>query len=351
MIDREPLTEWMTPKRRFLSGLFGGRVDRLPVGSVTSVVTKECMDATGIYFPEVHYHAEKMAKLAATAHTILGYDCILPYFSVWVEGAALLENNNPLSGEMDWGNKDSMPDGKNIKYWEEPDQISIPDDFLERTAPKALLDAINILHNEYGDRVAIIGKVMGPWTLSLHLTGTKNVLMSSIRKPDRLHGFIEELKELTVEFGKAQVKAGADVIMLADHVTRDLVSPETYRKYVLNVHKEITKRIGSPIVLHICGDTKDRLQYIAQAGFDCFHFDSKVDAFEARKIVGNKMSLMGNINNPETLSYKGIEEVKKETIRAAEAGVEILAPECAIPTRVKNENLKAILEVARYFSK
>ena len=175
--------------------------------------------------------------------------------------------------------------------------------------------------------------------------------MSSIRKPDRLHGFIEELKELTVEFGKAQVKAGADVIMLADHVTRDLVSPETYRKYVLNVHKEITKRIGSPIVLHICGDTKDRLQYIAQAGFDCFHFDSKVDAFEARKIVGNKMSLMGNINNPETLSYKGIEEVKKETIRAAEAGVEILAPECAIPTRVKNENLKAILEVARYFSK
>ena len=345
------MNEWMTPKRRFLSGLFGGRVDRLPVGSVTSVVTVECMEATGIYFPEAHYDAEKMAKLAATAHTILGYDCILPYFSVWVEGAAFIENGNPLPGEMDWGDADRMPDGKNIKFWEEPDQVTIPDNFLERTAPRALLDAIEILHHEYGDRVAIVGKVMGPWTLSYHVANTKNILMSVRLNPERLHGFMEVLKELTVEFGKAQVDAGADVIMLADHATGDLVSAETYRKFLLHIHQEITKRIGAPIVLHICGDTTDRLHHIAQSGFDCFHFDSKVDAVEAKKIVGNKISLMGNVNNPETLLYKKPEDVKKEALYAAKAGVEILAPECAIPTRVKNENLKAITEVAQQYSK
>jgi hypothetical protein len=34
-------TRKMTPKRRFLSGLPGGRVDRPPVGSVTSVANVE----------------------------------------------------------------------------------------------------------------------------------------------------------------------------------------------------------------------------------------------------------------------------------------------------------------------
>ena len=345
------MSEWMTPKRRFLSGLFGGRVDRLPVGSVTSVVTVECMEATGTYFPEAHYDAEKMAKLAATAHSMLGYDCILPYFSVWVEGAAFIENGTPLPGEMDWGDADRMPDGKNIKFWEEPDQVDIPDDFLERTAPRALLDAINILHHEYGDRVAIVGKVMGPWTLSYHVAGTKNTLMSVRLNPDRLHGFMEVLKELTVEFAKAQIDAGADVIMLADHATGDLVSGETYRKFLLHVHQEVTKRIGAPIVLHICGDTTDRLHHIAQAGFDCFHIDSKVDPFKAKEIVGNRISLMGNINNPSTLLFKTPEDVKREARNAVKAGFEILAPECAIPTRVPNENLKAITEVAQEYLK
>ena len=39
---------------------------------------------------------------------------------------------------------------------------------------------------------------------------------------------------------------------------------------------EIIKELGCPIILHICGDTTNRLEYIVEAGFDCFHFDSKV---------------------------------------------------------------------------
>jgi hypothetical protein len=34
---------WMSPKRRLLSGIFGGRVDRAPVGSPVSVATQELM--------------------------------------------------------------------------------------------------------------------------------------------------------------------------------------------------------------------------------------------------------------------------------------------------------------------
>ncbi len=335
--------EWMTPKRRFLSALFGGRVDRIPVGSVTSVATVEQMEATGAFFPEAHTDPKKMAKLSAAAHTILGYDAFLPYFSVWVEG-------DGLGTEVDWGDKFKMPNGKKHPF-KDPEDVAIPDDFLERTAPAALLECIRILREEweYGDRVAIIGKVMGPWTLSYHTAGITNFLRSIILKPDRVHDYLEALKELPVMFAKAQVEIGADVMMLADHATGDLVSGKTYRDFLLPVHQEITKKIGCPVVLHICGDTLDRLDYIAQAGFDCFHIDSKVDAFDAKKVTGKRISLMGNINNPNTLFYGTPEDVKKESLYAAKAGFEILAPECAIPTRVLDANLKAIVEIAKTF--
>lgn len=335
----------MTPKRRFLSGLFGGRVDRTPVGNVISVATVEQMQMTGSYFPEAHTNPEKMAKLAAGGYEILGFDTIMPYFGLWLEGEA-------LGCEVNWGDQYKLPDGiARGGLYKEPDEVRIPNDFLERRGPRALLDAIGILRDEYGDRVAIVGKVMGPWTLSYHVAGIKNVLMSTILKPDRVKGFIKVLKEVTVEFGRAQAKAGVDVLMLADHATGDLVSASTYRDFLLETHREITKRIGCPMVLHICGDTTDRLPYISQAGFDCFNFDSKVDAFKAREIVKGKISLLGNVNNPKTLLFGKPEDVKRETYYCMKAGVELVGPECAIPTRVRNENLKAIVEASREYAR
>ena len=63
-----PTTYEMTPKRRFLAGLLGGRIDRPPVGSVTSVANVEQMEMTGAFFPDVHLDGVKMARLAAGAH-------------------------------------------------------------------------------------------------------------------------------------------------------------------------------------------------------------------------------------------------------------------------------------------
>jgi [methyl-Co(III) methanol-specific corrinoid protein]:coenzyme M methyltransferase len=67
---------------------------------------------------------------------------------------------------------------------------------------------------------------------------------------------------------------------------------------------------------------------------------------ELKKVTGKGFSLVGGINNPETLLFGTPDDVKREAIFAAKAGVEILAPECAIPIRTPNKNLKAIVETA-----
>ena len=176
--------------------------------------------------------------------------------------------------------------------------------------------------------------------------GVQDFLAETLHDPDRVRRFLDKLQEVTVLFGLAQIRAGADALCLTDHATGDLVGPWTYRDFLLPYHRELTQRLGCPTALHICGDTLDRLDDICTAGFDCFHFDSKVDAGDAARAVEGKMSLMGNVNNPEALLNGTPDEVAVQARYAIQAGVQVIGPECAIPLRTPTENLKAIARAA-----
>ena len=78
----------------------------------------------------------------------------------------------------------------------------------------------------------------------------------------------------------------------------------------------------------------------AGPGMAAFHFDSKNDPQAAMDAVDGGITLVGNINNPETLYARGPAEVR----RCLDAGVQLVAPECAIPLATKLENL---LEIPR----
>ncbi len=253
-------------------------MDRIPVASPTSVATVEQMERTGARFPAAHCDGAAMASLAAAAHDILGYDAIMPVFSVVQEAAA-------LGCEVDWGNLDTMP-VVCTHPWTEPAQVLIPTDFLERPSIKAVVHALAILRRTHGHRAAIVGKVMGPWTLSYHLHGIQDFLEATLVEPDKVRRFLDRLKAVTLLFGRAQIAAGADVLCLADHATGDLVRGTMYRDFLQAIHQELTRAFACPVILHICGDTLDRIGFIAEAGFAAFHFDSKVDAKKAVKVAG-----------------------------------------------------------------
>ncbi|MFH1758783.1 MAG: uroporphyrinogen decarboxylase family protein, partial [Pseudomonadota bacterium] len=201
----EKINSKLSPKRRFLSGLFGGRKgDRPPVGNPTSIVSQELMEKTGIYFPQAHLEPKQMAELAAAGHEILGFDSIMPEFSVQQEAAA-------LGCEMDWGSPSMMPDARTHPFQSVKD-LMIPENLLEKPSLKVVLEALSTLRRQYGHEVAIVGKVMGPWTISYHMAGTQNFLLWAITEPDKVRRFLEVLKEVTVLFAQAQFQAGADVV-------------------------------------------------------------------------------------------------------------------------------------------
>jgi [methyl-Co(III) methanol-specific corrinoid protein]:coenzyme M methyltransferase len=330
----------MTPRDRFLRALHGQPVDQPSVGNPTSIATLDLMEATGCYFPDVHTDAEPMATLAAAGYEQLGYDTIAPYFSVVNEAAA-------LGSHVDWADKDRMPAVQPPYLFTEPEQVAIPADFLDRPPTRTIIEAIRILKRRYGDHVAIIGKVFGPWTLAYHLFGVENFLILVLDDPDKLRRILDRLKQVTVLFGQAQIAAGADCLTLADHLTGDMCRATVYRDFLLPVHQWLRTQLACPIILHICGRTLDRLDYICHSGFEAFHFDSKNDARQAVEIAANRIRLIGNVNNPDTLYRGKDEQIDREVRYALAAGVAVVGPECAVPVNMHSRYLRRIADAAR----
>ncbi len=328
----------MSPKRRFLAAMMGGKPDRIPVGNVVSVITVELMKAADAWFPEAHLGAEEMARLAATGHQVLGYDTVMPVFSVTQEASA-------LGCQVDWGHPEMMP-GVTTHRFAQTEDMRVLDGWIEAPSIQVVLDALTLLRKALGDSVVIVGKVMGPWSLSYHMMGVEDFLMSTVGEPDLARRSLEALKPVTMAFAKAQMRAGADVICLADHSTGGMVSPIMYRDMLLPIHQEIVAEVGCPMVLHCCGDTTDRLAHFAETGVDCYHFESQVGIADAVEAVAGRMTLMGNINNPELLLSGAPGEVADACRQAIEGGVHILAPECAVPLTTPLENLRTLVEVA-----
>ena len=333
---RREQVEPMMGKERVLAALQKEPVDRTPCCNPTSVATVELMDLVDAHFPAANREAEKMARLAATGYTELGFDSIMPVFSIIQDSAA-------LGCKIQWEQKDNWPTVKMREpIWEEPEDIRIPDDFLTHPDTKCVLDAIGILKEQYGDEVAIIGKTMGPWSLGYHCFGVEPFLLMSLDDPEKTKLCLDRMKEATVQFGVAQIEAGADAITLPDHATGDLVSGDYYERFLKDLHTECAERIPIPIILHICGRTVDRMGFIAQTGMAAFHYDSKNEPAESVEEIDDRIALVGNINNPETLFSKGPEIVRQEVFKNLEAGVDMVGPECAVPLQTSLENLKEI---------
>ena len=337
--------ESMTSRQRVLAALRRDPVDRTPVCNPTSVATVELMDLVDAHFPEANRDPHKMARLAATSHTELGFDTVMPVFSIIQESSA-------LGCKIQWEGKDNWPTVKmNEPIWLEPEDIAIPDNLCTHPDTKCVLDAIRILRKELGDDVAIIGKTMGPWSMGYHCMGVERFLLMSLDDPDKTCRCLDKFKESTILFGQAQIDAGADALTLPDHATGDLVSGEYYERYLRDMHIEFTEELKIPLILHICGKTEDRMEYISQTGMAAFHYDSKNNPCNSMDICNHRISLVGNINNPQTLYSKGPEEVHAEVKENLEAGVQLVGPECAIPLQTSIENLKAIPAAVREWHK
>ena len=325
----------MTSKERFFAHMNNKPADLPALINPVSAATTESINYLGLDFSKVHLDAESTALLACYPYEQLGFDSIMPYFSVVLEAAA-------LGATIKWGDNQSMPTIRS-QVFNSPEQIKVPKDYFDHPAIKSLIESIKILSKRYGDEALIIGKVFGPWTMSLNCYGVEKTLIDTIENRENLSDMLRAFAIFTKVFIEAQLEAGAHMVTIADHTTRNLVGPRVYDDFVKPLHKELNAEFPDKLILHCCGYTEDRVHLFAEAGFPLYHFESANNISNIQSL-SDGMKLTGCVNNPSVLLGGSIEDVENQVNDILNHGIDIVSPECAVPMKTPDYNLKAISE-------
>jgi len=334
----------MTPKERVMKVFNHEKADRLPCFCVNGTPTYEQMEKLGAYWPEGHERAEDMAKLAIGAYTVLGFDAVRAPFCQTFEAEA-------LGCKIKLGGRENIPGIDHPTLYKLTDTPVFPEDFLQRGRIPQLIEAIRIMKREVGDQVAIMGGIIGPFTIAGALLDAVPILKASFKSPDKLHPFLEIGEKAGTMLGKALIEAGADLIVVEDmQASPDLIAPHTYRDLELEYQKKQVEALGVPVILHICGNVDKILGFMHETGVAGISLEPKSDTQLARKIVGSKGVLIGGVDAATTLFMKGPDAVKEASREQIDMGLDVLAPGCAIAPGTPTANLLAMVEVAREYS-
>jgi [methyl-Co(III) methanol-specific corrinoid protein]:coenzyme M methyltransferase len=291
------------------------------------------MAALSIRWPEAHSDAKKMAGLAAGARTLLGFDLVRVPFDQTVEAGL-------LGAEVALGDEHSNCSARSHPFTLAEDPPPLPDFGAGRAGVVA--EALALL--KVGD-AAVIGGIVGPFTLVCQMAGVQEALMGALRKPDAVRRWLDFAVAAGVEYARRQVSAGADAICVEDmSASLDLTSPNLYRNLILPAQQRLIAQISAPVILHICGSNTKILDSLFAAGAAALSLESRTDLAQA---AAGPCAVVGGIDPVGVLLEGGAADVRRAANECLAAGVHLLAPGCGVPAATPMENLQEITRAAR----
>ncbi|OHB75603.1 MAG: uroporphyrinogen decarboxylase [Planctomycetes bacterium RBG_16_59_8] len=169
------------------------------------------------------------------------------------------------------------------------------------------LEAIALTKQRLGGRTPLIGFAGAPWTLAAFMVEGKSshdareARRMMYRDPGTLTRLLDETAENVILFLRAQAAAGADALQIFDTLA-GLLAPEDYRRFGLPQIRHILaslRDIPVPKILFAKGQGS-MVEELAAAGADCLSLDWQTDLGAARRAVGDRVALQGNLD-PMTL--------------------------------------------------
>jgi uroporphyrinogen decarboxylase len=223
---------------------------------------------------------------------------------------------------------------------------------------RLLAETAGILAREIGGHTVVGTSQWAPFTLGGLAFGVERMMRAVYKDKAAVHAVLEFAAELCFAYLEPYIDAGISIISLADPTASgDLVSREQFAEFALPYLARVGAKVkarGVWLVVHICGNTTNRLDLIPQTGADIMSVDYKVDLSAARLILGGKIAFAGNMN-PVTVMQKetpqGVAEACRQSVAKAGASAGyLLMPGCDIPPSVPIENVKAMVETAHAYS-
>ncbi|MCH9671793.1 MAG: uroporphyrinogen decarboxylase [Gammaproteobacteria bacterium] len=172
-----------------------------------------------------------------------------------------------------------------------------------------VMDALRLVRRELDSKVPLIGFAGSPWTLAVYMIEGRG--KSEFRRartllydnPKQAHQLLDVVAKSTVLYLNAQIRAGAQALMLFD-TWGGVLSGAHYREFSLRYMEQVLAGLERPaqgaadyvpIILFTKGGG-GWLEAIADTGCDGVGLDWSVSLGDARARVGAQVALQGNLD-------------------------------------------------------
>jgi uroporphyrinogen decarboxylase len=197
----------------------------------------------------------------------------------------------------------------------EIEQLAVPD-----VAEKLgyVIDAVRVIRRELAGRVPLIGFSGSPWTVATYMVeGGSSKNFGRIKailydRPDMMELLLTKLADTTRDYLNAQIRAGAQAVMIFD-TWGGVLTPDTYRRFSLAAMQRVMDGLEReqdgrrvPVVL-FTKNAGPLLADMAETGCDALGVDWTTDLADARRYTADKVALQGNLD--PSILYAGSEAI------------------------------------------
>ncbi len=184
-----------------------------------------------------------------------------------------------------------------------------------------VMDAVSQIRRTLDNRVPLIGFSGSPFTLACYMvegagsSDFRQIKSMLYQRPDLLHHILSINAQAVTAYLNAQIESGAQAVMIFDTwggALSHAAYPEFSLRYMTQVLAGLKREHGGERIPSIVF-TKGGglwLESIADSGCDAVGLDWTVDIGEARRRVGHKVALQGNLDpavlfaGPEVIAEK-----------------------------------------------
>lgn len=209
--------------------------------------------------------------------------------------------------------------------------------------------------NDEGYKIKIVA-ARGPLALTAHLVGVTNFLSDIKLDANSVHQVLKITTKTVKKWLEAQAEVLQEVegILVLDDIA-GFLSNNDYLEFAHPYLKEIFDGFKNCIKLfHNDTPNPASYKYCEELGINIFNFSHQIDIQKTKKLVGDRVCLMGNVPPLDVLVNGSPEDVKQEVAGCLESfpdnkGLILSAGGGASPG-TKRENIIAMVETARDYN-